>query len=330
LPTDLPNLSRPAELAVIGAGQIGFRHLQAMGRLSFPARTWVVDAVKSAAESACTRAALGTAEVARAATYGELPPSLAVAIVATTADCRLAALEQLLGATKVHHVILEKVLFQTDADFHRAENLLAGFGTTAWVNCGRRLYPIYQHIRGELARRSEPMLLNVTGSNLRLGTNLIHLVDLFAYLTGSVEMTVDAAGIVDPPRPGKRAGCIEFDGLVQMRTPRGDVACVQSLGAPGLSRHATVRCGDATWLLDEMSGALAVQEVGVFHFESVAIPLQSEMSHRFVEQLVLQSTTRLTPFSDSVALHRQMFAGLDAALSPRWPQWASGGARPIT
>jgi len=315
---------------VVGAGQIGFRHLQAMGRLPFPARTWVVDALKSAADSACTRAALGTAEVARAASYDELPPSLDVAIVATTADCRFSALEQLLCATRVRHVVLEKVLFQTDADFDRTEKLLAESNTTVWVNCGRRLYPIYQHLRSELARRSEPLLLTVSGSNLRMGTNLIHFVDLLAFLGGSAEVSVDAAGISDPPLPSKRSGCLEFDGLVQMRTARGDFACVQSVTAPGISRHVTVRAGDTTWLIDEMRGTMAVQENGNFRFENEEIPLQSEMSHRFVEELILHSTSSLTPFQESVALHRRMFEGLDRALQPRWPEWLKNGVRPVT
>jgi len=314
----------------VGAGEIGFRHLQALGRLSFRSRVFVVDAVRPAAESACARAALGTGEVARAADFSELPDEIEVAIVATTAAPRLAALESLLRSAKVRHVVLEKVLFQRDGEFERAGELLAAAGATGWVNCGRRLYPIYQRIRDAIAAAGTPAMLSVAGSNLRLGTNLVHFVDLFTYLTGQPDFSLDASGVDAEPLPSKRGGNLEFNGLVRMRTARGDAAEILSLASPALARHVTVRVGDLAWIIDETNGHTAVKTAAGFLPEKVDIPLQSEMSHRFVEDLVARSTCALTPYAESAALHLRMFEGLDRALGPRWTQWLETGARPIT
>jgi hypothetical protein len=73
-----------------------------------------------------------------------------------------------------------------------------------------------------------------------------------------------------------------------------------------------------------------VKTAAGFAHEKVDIPLQSEMSHRFVEDLVASSTCALTPYAESADLHRRMFEGLDAALGARWPRWLETGARPIT
>jgi predicted dehydrogenase len=290
----------------------------------------VVDAVRSAAQSACARVAPGAGTAVRAADFSELPGEIDVAIIATTAATRLEALENLLRSTKVAHVVLEKILFQRDSDFQRAGELLAESGATAWVNCGRRQYPIYQKIRETLARSDAPVLISVAGSNLRLGTNLVHFVDLFTYLTGQREFTLDATGLDAQPLASKRAGNLEFNGLVRMRSARGDAAEILSLDRPVLARHVVIRSGAISWIIDETTGDVAVQMADGFRAEKVDIPLQSEMSNQFIEDLVVRSTCALTPYAESVSLHRRMFEGLDAALESRWPQWLAEGVRPVT
>src|SRR5262245_21216233 len=101
-------------VAVIGAGNIGSRHLQALAK---SARIERVEALGRSTASLklaeeryrSVRPQHQTALFARAAS--ELSGEIDVAIVATNSDTRLSALRELLHTHQVGAVILEKVAF---------------------------------------------------------------------------------------------------------------------------------------------------------------------------------------------------------------------------
>src|SRR5438105_962294 len=106
-------------VAVIGVGRIGLRHLQGVMSVG-DAEIWVVDP----SSDALTRARAeftGVAEHRVPPTFAtdvrDLPASIDVAIVATSADIRRAMVEDLLHGRDVRHIVLEKVLFQRLADY---------------------------------------------------------------------------------------------------------------------------------------------------------------------------------------------------------------------
>ena len=121
-------------LAIIGGGQIGSRHLQALAQLDRAAIVHVVD--PNPASLATSRSRFEEArphgsavDLSMHESFGALPPALDVAIIATSADVRLEVLRQLLEITHVKYLILEKVLFQREREVKEAARLLSATST---------------------------------------------------------------------------------------------------------------------------------------------------------------------------------------------------------
>jgi predicted dehydrogenase len=127
------------KFAVIGAGQLGSRHLQALGRVGGRNDIFIVDPNADSRRVARERfnefnpGFLG--KLYELESLLELPAELDVAIVATTSNVRLAVLATLMKSSKVRYLLLEKVLFQDLAQYQQAAELLQMQIGRVWVNC---------------------------------------------------------------------------------------------------------------------------------------------------------------------------------------------------
>ena len=140
------------QIAIIGAGQLGSRHLQGLAKLQLECEITVIDPMSASLAVARQRFdEMPVNPAMRGVRYqteiGDLPLDLDLVIIATTADIRLAVMESLLAHSKVRCLLLEKVLFQDLADYPEAQALLAAHQVRTWVNCPRRVFPIYQEVR---------------------------------------------------------------------------------------------------------------------------------------------------------------------------------------
>ena len=231
-----------AKVAVVGAGNIGSRHLQALVKFDHPLEIYVVDPNPDALRHAA--AGLDTSNEHVSVCYlgelGNLPSTLDVAIVATTSKERRGVIEALLEGTKVRFLILEKVLFPFPADYGAVAALLRDKGVAAYVNCAQRLYPFYQRLRTEIGEAG-PVDVQVTGSNWHLATNCIHYLDLAAYLSGRTDVRLDHVDIdemADDPRYG---GSVDFFGSVRGVFGDGSTVSVRSFKAGDAPVTVTIR-----------------------------------------------------------------------------------------
>ena len=176
-------MARHYHLGIIGTGQIGSRHLQALALIDRPVSIQVVDpspaSLKTARERFNEVKGSGNVEhVEYLKDISEMTPELDCVLIATKADIRRQALEQLLAQKHVSYLILEKVLFQKKDDFEAVNALLNRCNVKTWVNFPRRVWPIYQELKKKLTNVNT-VDFNVTGSRWGLGCNgLIFLISL--------------------------------------------------------------------------------------------------------------------------------------------------------
>jgi predicted dehydrogenase len=295
------------EIVVVGAGQLGSRHLQGLARLHASARLHMVEPAQAAIELARAR----VAEVAGAAvadairahhSVASLPEHIDAAIVATTAQFRLAALSELLERSRVRYVLLEKVLFQQFADYDAAARLLAAHGVRAWVNCPRRLYPIYASIKDWFAA-TPPTSVTVAGGEWGMGCNGIHFVDLFSFLTGAPLADFDATQLQPGTVPARRPGYVEYCGT--LRATAGDRSLVLTAAAQSPLRHLiTLRSPQQQVVIDEGTGTLwrlqGQDQSDVVRFQ---VPYQSELTAAVVSAMLAHGTCGLTSYAESAPLH---------------------------
>jgi hypothetical protein len=241
-----------------------------------------------------------------------LPDRLDAVIVATNADCRADVVRRLLKQSQVRFLILEKVLFQRDADYVEIADRLTAARTSAWVNCPRRMFAAYQSLRQQLSGRG-PQSYRAVGGGWGLACNGVHLLDHAAFLCGRD----DLQGVVTDLHPGavasKRSGYVELLGT--LRGAFGDGSTIE-LSCPTEASHpvtievvtsqlrVVIREDQREIRLSSLSGLEPAQIV------PLEIRFQSELSHLVVQSLLDHGTCPLTPYAESARLHRPFVAAL--------------------
>lgn len=287
---------------LIGAGNIGRRHLQGLllSRMSFDIH--VVDPFESSLEAArqmIKESSEHSHTISFHTSYSNLPKQANIAIIATAADIRLRVLEELLNSCSLAYVILEKVLFQKLSDYEQAKSLLAKSNTIAYVNCPRRYFPHYQKLHAEAFSRDWKM--TVTGSNWGLACNAVHFIDLYNYLTGEIPEAYNTTALLPEIVASKRAGFVEVNGSLKSKDARLEINCLLEEGHP---IEVNLVRADEQILIQEGKGL-----VEGFSANYEAIPL-SQMAHLPVQELLVNGTCGLTPYALSASLHQPFIQAL--------------------
>ena len=301
-------------IAIIGAGQLGSRHLQGLKRINRKINVAVVEPNFAAVETAKNRFnAMPGESLVQNVDYltdiRQLSQHIDVAIIATNADIRRDVVEQMLEETDVDKLILEKVAFQSVVDFESVLECLRRKHARAWINCTRRMYPIYKALKDKLAHESR-ISFHVGGKNWGMACNSIHHIDLFSYLTGDASIELDGSGMDREIYRGKRGGFVEFGGYLTGRSSRADSISLADYKADkGVSISLHIVCDNAEFLIHEMDGVVTHAEkknAWEVRKETVKIPFQSELTHLAVQKLLDQGTSELTPAEESFKLHKPM------------------------
>ena len=308
------------QIALIGAGQIGSRHLQALALLDIPARIFVVDPSTASLQTANERhneVRKPDAEdnIFYATTMEFLPEELDVAIIATSADGRLEVLRQLLDNTKVKYLILEKVVFNVSSHFEVAGELLRNAGCTAFVNCTRRVHGIYQDLR-RIFHRSNIIEFAVEGPLWDIGCNGIHFLDLFSFLSGDSVDRLNSAFLDPDIHPSKRDGYDAFYGTVIGSSAKDAILRLSSFDASVQKEmRINIISDNAIANVDETNGSAILRQKEDGWAETI-IPFkmlyQSQLSHIIVEQLISNGACMLTPFDECVNNHVQIIKALNS------------------
>ncbi len=302
------------EVGVVGLGQLGQRHLEALLKARSIRTIHLVDPLPEAraAAMAITRAA-SVAEPIQAFAVSsppELPPQLDFCVVATSSLERRQVLEALLGRSRIPHLLLEKFLFPRLEDYAAVSALLERSGSRAWVNCPRRTYSFYRSVR-EARQNAGSLSVTVSASRIQVGTHAIHFLDLFAFLAGITEFDhVDASGLHRRVYDSKRRGYIEFRGtLTARRGPHAFMFQTLDGGDWPLQVNVTADCG--RFVVMENEGVVHCNRQGArLQTEPFPKPLQSDLTHVVVDQLRDRDDCDLTPYGESAALHQALLAPL--------------------
>ncbi len=313
-----------ATVVLVGAGQLGSRHLQALKAVDTPLDIHVVDpradALKIARERYDAVKAAAGHRIAFRQDLSKLPP-IDVAIVATNSDARAEAVRGLLAATRVRMLALEKLLFDRREDYASIGDLISASGTRAWVNCTMRMVPAYERIKADLG--AGPVHYRVTGGNYGLVTNAIHYLDHMVHLTGCESFRVDTGALDPEPAKSKRPGFLEVTGTLVARFADGsrcEVASFPRGSAPVVVEISTER---ARAIVRESEGrAWQSSEARQWTWEEVdaPIPFQSVLTTWLANDLLARGDCALVPFTTSVGTHLQLLDPLLAFVRERAPQ----------
>ncbi len=297
-------------ILLIGAGQLGSRHLQGLMKCPLPARIEVIEPSEKNRNTAIERVRQtkfpdNKAELKFCKSLDEVSCRKAdLVIIATNSDVRAEIVTELTGMVKVRYLILEKVVYQSMEVFNQQVLLLEKRNIKTWVNYPRRIYPFYIDLKRELSG-SEKISLTVSGSNWGLGCNSLHFIDLLGFLTDCTEYKTDYV-LLDPEiLQSKRQGFVEFTGSMGFSSPGGSLHLV-SYNHSEIPVLVEVTTAKGRWMITEGRNNVVLyrQEDGYKpEIRQKVFPFQSDITGAVAEEIITTGDCGLTSLKESFAQH---------------------------
>ena len=314
-------------IAVIGAGQIGSRHLQALSSIDREARLQIVDPSSQSLATAKERFETVNHKNNRSIISGvdhfndiqKLSRKIDVAIIATTARPRREVIKQLLMHSVVKNVILEKVVFQIDKDFDEANKLFEEHQVRVWVNCPFRTWPGYQALREKTGTNLE---IQVHGGQWGLACNAIHYLDIFNFLTGTFPTQVFTERLDGGYIPSKRPGFVELSGTLHGGSSAGYITLTStkdgdipvSLQMASGRFKCTIREDlGKIWIADSETRWVVREEV-------FPTPRQSQLTQLVVQNILDGKNPMLPDYKTSWKLHTPLLNAIHKHMNESAPE----------
>ena len=304
-------------LLLVGAGQVGSRHLQSCLKFHEKLEIYVVDSSKESLAMSRSRASEIDSLIKHEVHYlteldsvNEL--KFDFLIIATGAGPRLSILNNVLEKFTIKSAILEKVLFQKTDDYLSAGRIINEKKVNSFVNCPRRVHPFYKKIKEKYITKELGVVLNCRGGEwVGLGCNSIHYLDLLNFLTDENVIEIDVGFLDKEIKNSKREGNVEFTGIIKGTFSSGSKISIESIAGSNLNSTLEILSNDFTILIDELTGGFKIyKEEILIEDSSFDILYQSDLTHLMLEQIEKTGSCELIDFHDSVNLHQEFISKL--------------------
>ena len=300
---------------LIGAGQLGSRHLQ--GLLKFQKKQFIY--VLDRSEDSLTVAKERAAEIESKHTvnyvseWKSIPFELDLVIVATGASVRAKLVTKLLKSYNVKNLVLEKVLFQDLKSYSEIGDLIKASGTPTWVNHPRRMFKHYLDIKNKISKNEEVINFQVFGGNWDLACNALHFIDLINFLSGSEVLNLDFGEIDNNIIKSKRPNCIELTGSFSGVLKNGNRFNISSLEGAYEDITITILTKSSRWIIQE-GGAQRIIYLGKENnfneiIDSFTNEYQSTLTTRIINDILIEGNTSLPSYDEACSSHIPFIKG---------------------
>jgi hypothetical protein len=296
-------------ILVIGCGNIGSRHIQALSNLPFDTHIEIVDPDLNSHKIAQSRLNeinynKQKHEFLWHVSISELKQKHNdLVIVATTALNRLPILKKLLPNNS--KFLIEKMVCQSVKEYDELLDLMKKFNAKGWVNTPLRYFESWNKIKDKIDT-SKPLYVSIIASNISaLGTNAIHYLDLFSWFTDSYKIKLNGEFLINKLFLNKRGNnLIEFAGTLIGKN--SDSSSISLTFLPDTKIPTTVNIvNDDNHIFvnetEQKSFNFAKNQELEFKFEHV-----SSTTNKIVSDIILKDSCTLTTVENSYFLHREI------------------------
>jgi len=196
------------KVLLVGCGQLGSRHLQAVASLEKVSEIHVLDPNPESIELGKTRLAEMYDLNNNIKFYWHLEPNSSLTggdlcIIATQAKGRGEILKVAAKKYSYQKYLIEKVVAQSKGEYRDLIEFSNENGLSIWVNCKGRVYGIHKYIKTKL-KTDEPIIFSDYGGNHGLGNNGVHAADLFVFYDEIKKINIIGARIEPMLQVSKR------------------------------------------------------------------------------------------------------------------------------
>lgn len=291
-----------SNIAIIGVGAIGKRHLDSILKSDKIQEIFLVDRNKEVVAHATD---LDSKRIVAGTDCSILPGQIDVAIIATTSAVRKKVFQELVAKSNVKNIIFEKVLFQRKEDYLEVKKILGEKKIKAWVNCARREYASYIDLKNILNSVNN-FTCSITGGNWGLGCNGIHMLDLVQYLAGEKNLKVNHVDLLPVVEESKRGGYKEVYGDIVGdcgRCINFSISCFRDSSLPVIIEIAA----DCFWYCiieskQKMYYMIPDNDWKVKE-KDFFVPYQSQLTQKIIESILVTGECNLAKYEESMRLH---------------------------
>ena len=211
---------------IVGCGQLGSRHLQAVASLPLVREIEIVDPRPQALELGRERVAevrdrQHSTDIRWLSSLSEATPGGDLCIIATLAQGRCQLVREVVETLGYSSFILEKLATQSVREMEDLEDFSRVRGLSAWVNCQTRTHPFHRRVKQRLDPR-DPINFSVLGGKQKLASNGIHVTDLFTFYDENLWIKSGGSYIDPILYPSKRGdGLFDLSGTLLGCTEKG-------------------------------------------------------------------------------------------------------------
>ena len=294
------------KILVIGFGAMGCRHVQSLLGHKDQYDIHVVEPSGQIVEMNTERIGAKPGDFTRHEKLDAVPDGVDLAIVATSSGPRYQIVKQLLE-NNVRLFLLEKIVFQSEQQFHDIIQLLEKHNAKAYCNFVNRYFGAYNQIKQAIETSRAACTMVVHGGEFGLGCNAIHYIDIFQYLNGSNELTMNGSllsALEIENRRGKEYR--EFTGLMNIADKAGNKLTL--IAEKDFSGGVTIdiQFGNSRYILSEQTQKMfSIEEKDAVVAAFTIVPT-SRLTHT-IAQDIFSGNCRLTQVAETAQAHSLLF-----------------------
>lgn len=302
---------------IIGAGQLGSRHLEGLLKFSKDNLTIYVIDINSSSLQDCekkTKDIIHNHTLIFSTDWEILPKQLFFSIVATDSKVREKITLTLLANYQIDLMLLEKVLFTNIEAYQNVEKALSKTDTRCFVNHPRRMYQSYQDLKKVLINEKQ-LHYQIVGTNWGLACNGLHFIDLIEYLSDTILLNLSTNAIDNEIVQSKRNGYIEMTGAINGNLANGSTFEIRSIADNQTTHPAIAIMGkDTRVYIQEVFDPIIYVYEKESTFKQQQFPLvvkyQSALTHIVLEDFIAFDTVNLPNYADASRTHQLFLSAL--------------------
>jgi len=295
------------KIIIIGCGNIGSRHLQALLISKLDLEIHVVEPNESSIKIAQERIdeIKYDSSSKNIIWHNRLENGADLAIIATTAVDRVKIIEEVVKKG-IKLMIVEKMVCQSTKEYEKILEIVKKNNVKIWVNIARRYFPIYNELT-KLFQNDGPINVSVTAGNNGLGTLAIHYIDLFKWLTNYTKIQINGDFLYDEIFPNKRGRNLkEFAGTI-IASDGKSILTISFLPTNNIPFTVNILNQNYNILIDETNEKIHTIK-GVFseniQYKYIHV---SEMTNNIIEEVFEKTTCKLPKIEELFEEHKQLF-----------------------
>lgn len=303
-------------IAIIGAGNIGSRHLQAIKKINRRLQIFVIDPSLKSLQTAKDRyKQIKVGHKKEHLLYYHqnlqfIEHNLDFAIIATNSDIRKSVITKLLDHTDVKNMILEKILFQKREDYDSISQLLKNKEVKAWVNTPIQTMKFFSILKKNMKRKQITYIIH--GCNWGLMSNSVHFIAYMGYLSDCYDFKVDVSNLVPKLIPSKRRNFSEMNGIINIHFKNGNHCFLQCISSNQYIRNQELITEDERILILEKLGKAFIYKNNLSEEQipekvKANYEYQSNLTNQIITKIIETGNCNLPSYKFSKKIHLQFF-----------------------